>query len=163
MRAHIEAWKFQSTRPIRGATGANAAGGSSPAISIHAPHTGRDQRHRAADTAFTDFNPRAPYGARRARCLPASSTLDFNPRAPYGARRRPPYWQLPRPGISIHAPHTGRDEISTAVSEAITEFQSTRPIRGATTPQQRHLSCWGYFNPRAPYGARRRDTVNFKR
>ena len=36
-------------------------------------------------------------------------------------------------GISIHAPHTGRDRASGFRSPSGTEFQSTRPIRGATS------------------------------
>ena len=42
----------------------------------------------------------------------------------------------PRPpidhGISIHAPHAGRDEESVAMSRDKAIFQSTRPMRGAT-------------------------------
>ena len=34
--------KFQSTRPMRGATGRYPQGGGDGAISIHAPHAGRD-------------------------------------------------------------------------------------------------------------------------
>ena len=33
------------------------------------------------------------------------------------------------------------------------EFQSTRPVRGATSISARAVWPW-YFNPRAPYGAR---------
>ena len=35
-------------------------------ISIHAPHTGRDATIDGSITELNDFNPRAPYGARRA-------------------------------------------------------------------------------------------------
>ena len=34
--------------------------------------------------------------------------------------------------MSIHAPHTGRDPFFSSVSLSASEFQSTRPIRGAT-------------------------------
>ena len=56
-----------------------------------------------------DFNPRAPCGARPRppECLPESA--NFNPRAPCGARHSLP------PGL---------------LSDV--EFQSTRPVRGAT-------------------------------
>ena len=57
--------------------------------------------------------------------------------------------------ISIHAPHTGRDAAFLPGFCGCDIFQSTRPIRGATprsSPPTRRL-C--YFNPRAPYGARR--------
>ena len=62
--------------------------------------------------------------------------------------------------ISIHAPLAGRDRLlSLSISTGET-FQSTRPLRGATVVQQRHvphLVC--HFNPRAPCGARQRVTV----
>ena len=83
--------------------------------------------------------------------------------------------------ISIHAPHTGRDEYQAFVDKFKPKFQSTRPIRGATVAS---LTGFGadqfqstrpirgatqhprtafflpsYFNPRAPYGARRRHLV----
>ena len=35
-------------------------------ISIHAPHTGRDDSQIEISILITNFNPRAPYGARRA-------------------------------------------------------------------------------------------------
>ena len=101
---------FQSTRPIRGATADTWRQLHDLHISIHAPHTGRDARHgltaeititfqstrpirgatpaaHASATNRADFNPRAPYGARRLHpCIGAGDGNYFNPRAPYGAR-----------------------------------------------------------------------------
>ncbi len=56
--------------------------------------------------------------------------------------------------ISIHAPHTGRDEGPYVWSRAGVAFQSTRPIRGATPLAISARPYTPYFNPRAPYGAR---------
>ena len=78
--------------------------------------------------------------------------------------------------ISIHAPHAGRDVDRAVVLRALAEFQSTRPMRGATgglsrlprlSPFQSTRPMRGatpsltsaagsrrYFNPRAPCGAR---------
>ena len=56
-------------------------------ISIHAPHTGRDKIRYGRNRLRADFNPRAPYGARRITSVRAEHTYE----------------------ISIHAPHTGRD------------------------------------------------------
>ena len=102
---------FQSTRPIWGAT----------------PDEPTDRDHHP------DFNPRAPYGARRVRrSRDARGRRNFNPRAPYGARLNGglcdgfyavfqstrPIWGATVPpvlygrlrnSISIHAPHMGRD------------------------------------------------------
>ena len=56
--------------------------------------------------------------------------------------------------ISIHAPHTGRDEHQFFLSERPLIFQSTRPIRGATAGLPGRCGRGLHFNPRAPYGAR---------
>src|SRR5208337_3862770 len=79
--------KFQSTRPVRGATLCAWRYGHDRRVSIHAPRTGRDNRDNARKSPMSSFNPRAPYGARR----------------PLGA--------ICAAGthVSIHAPRTGRD------------------------------------------------------
>ena len=126
-------WTFQSTRPIRGATLA-------PGVKLN---------------LGKNFNPRAPYGARQAAdirgvrgqeisihaphtgrdCLAANpmlcNTIYFNPRAPYGARLR-----------------------AACKSSETVKFQSTRPIRGATSTKFSNVPKKSNFNPRAPYGAR---------
>ena len=124
---------FQSTRPVRGATGATTMQQPGNSVSIHAPRTGRDQ-------AFTP-----DIGAIDSR---------FNPRAPYGARRPMSCCSIPIRAVSIHAPRTGRDQGKRS-SRCQLKFQSTRPVRGATRPDSLHRHR-ASFNPRAPYGARRR-------
>ena len=101
--------RFQSTRPMRGAT-------------RNLPHL---------DRAKHNFNPRAPCGARRSRVISSDGAVHFNPRAPCGARlpaaargqgrfefqsTRPmrgatpaQMGRYPLETISIHAPHAGRD------------------------------------------------------
>ena len=146
---------FQSTRPMRGAT------------------------LRRTSTAMTslDFNPRAPCGARL-RLFGREMVIynDFNPRAPCGARLWVSplcFWHLL---ISIHAPHAGRDFLRSTAIRSIWLFQSTRPMRGATsqTTDSNHDFIFQStrpmrgatlrrtstamtsldFNPRAPCGAR---------
>ena len=102
-------------------------------ISIHAPHTGRDCSQYQPVPKTSYFNPRAPYGARRGLESGSPSAQNFNPRAPYGARRVVSPNSLGNSGV----------------------FQSTRPIRGATSTGQFPGTPPFYFNPRAPYGARR--------
>ena len=80
---------FQSTRPMRGATGGSAfsyligqisihaphagrdgvfgGGGMMHCISIHAPHAGRDKMLKPQQLTRRHFNPRAPCGARLIR------------------------------------------------------------------------------------------------
>ena len=146
---------FQSTRPMRGATnhwkefnGENTisihaphAGRDfrakpsclEPLISIHAPHAGRDFAVLLRDFCSPYFNPRAPCGARPPPNTPLRSASHFNPRAPCGARLNPDIVAIDIDGISIHAPHAGRDPPHPwplPVQQFL--FQSTRPMRGAT-------------------------------
>ena len=86
----------------------------------------------------------------------ACSSGDFNPRAPYGARRRGSKSNALVLTISIHAPHTGRDLSGRNKKGSSPAFQSTRPIRGATALCYHIVEGIQDFNPRAPYGARRR-------
>ena len=79
-------------------------------ISIHAPHTGRDSDFFSSHSVPSDFNPRAPYGARPSGPVIVTVNEDFNPRAPYGAR------------LAFRHVHI-----------LLFSFQSTRPIRGATS------------------------------
>ena len=132
--------KFQSTRPIRGATRRWRGWPRGGRISIHAPHTGRDL-----------FLLRSRHSS----------------------------------DISIHAPHTGRDLARLVLDTDKEQFQSTRPIRGATYRPKTlfsvlkifqstrpirgatSLSGWNFirhrnFNPRAPYGARLLVVGRFK-
>ena len=57
--------------------------------------------------------------------------------------------------ISIHAPLAGRDFLRDDHGMRITQFQSTRPLRGATDASPLRRGRAPYFNPRAPCGARR--------
>ena len=79
--------RFQSTRPMRGATRAIYVIIESEKISIHAPHAGRDALYWYLSGWSKYFNPRAPCGARLA------------------VWSRPLHPKV----ISIHAPHAGRD------------------------------------------------------
>ena len=125
--------RFQSTRPVRGATGNPGGGGPGRGdfnprapcgarrrfsrrcqkhngISIHAPRAGRDYLSSIAVTHAPTFQSTRPVrGATRT--TPASVPLEryFNPRAPCGARQRDPHRAGGGYRISIHAPRAGRD------------------------------------------------------
>ena len=79
------------------------------AISIHAPRAGRDDV-RLADTANTYISIHAPRAGRD------------DPRDK----------EIAEFVISIHAPRAGRDLRQAELFEEMEEFQSTRPVRGAT-------------------------------
>ena len=125
--------RFQSTRPVRGATFQLCAFfGTIDIISIHAPRAGRDRKsvlssvilfpfqstrpvrgatiNATADTLTARFQSTRPVrGATLSRRSTPRAAIDFNPRAPCGAR------QPIR--VTVISPPT---------------FQSTRPVRGAT-------------------------------
>ena len=146
-------------------------------ISIHAPHTGRDVAVQESRYGVLLFQSTRPIrGATWGMVCRSGMVSYFNPRAPYGARlvymRRElssRLFQSTRPirgatpdvavdgigaVISIHAPHTGRDDLDELIRQLSRIFQSTRPIRGATARLPCSACSASNFNPRAPYGAR---------
>ena len=104
--------------------------------------------------AICRFNPRGPRGARPNVAVPLRSSLSFQSTRPArGATYlRYQFIQLyrvsihaPRAGrdhlvkdnharnaVSIHAPRAGRDFIDGGGGCSYSQFQSTRPARGAT-------------------------------
>ena len=81
----------------------------------------------------TNFNPRAPCGARLGCYLSSPlCRLHFNPRAPCGARLDSDHYVVLHNGISIHVPLAGHDQ-----------HRGLAAAHGCD------------FNPRAPCGARR--------
>ena len=123
---------FQPTRPLRGATTNALRFSSRHLISTHAPLAGRDPVKPSFTITQADFNPRAPCGAR-----PADQDCSYRSR-----------------GISTHAPLAGRDQKCLYAKAVQFLFQPTRPLRGATSSAPLNPMWRGYFNPRAPCGAR---------
>ena len=98
-------------------------------VSIHAPRAGRDGVSSSSPAREICFNPRAPCGARHSFPVPSPYSFSrFNPRAPCGAR----------PGGGL-------------VTLVYHGFQSTRPVRGATSNGhgRRHYQCVSIHAPRA--------------
>ena len=102
---------FQSTRPLRGATNQGLGSIYAGNISIHAPLAGRDHAFFDLFQIFPRFQSTRPLrGATSQTRLMGLTILDFNPRAPCGARLERCLKQW-----------------------ALKTFQSTRPLRGATS------------------------------
>ena len=146
-------YAFQSTHPLRGATGTWTDDGAWLGISIHAPLAGCDYKSsRTLENA--DISIHAPLAGCDSRIRHTFCRLlfqsthplrgatlgvhtgrtkyrHFNPRTPCGVRRL----HYRRGGVFV-------------------KFQSTHPLRGAT-----NCSCYGNpryydFNPRTPCGVR---------
>ena len=147
---------------MRGATVGDQVRPQSELISIHAPLAGCDIDDLipyANNAKFQSTHPSR--GATRAIWIPHSWRKYFNPRAPCGARQRQHDALLRQPLISIHAPLAGRDSASMTHFFASPLFQSTRPVRGATSCAITALIMTIYFNPRAPCGARPPEHITY--
>ena len=124
---------FQSTHPLRGATGDTKLTVTPAKISIHAPLAGCDAWRRRSPSETAYFNPRTPCGVRRCsnrRCIGCAGY--FNPRTPCGVRpvSAASGYRIRR--ISIHAPLAGCDYAAVVRQGSRHGFQSTHPLRGAT-------------------------------
>ena len=89
----------------------------------------------------------------------------FNPRSPHGERRQGGGRQSQHHRISIHAPRTGSDGVTTTQQMLQSIFQSTLPARGATSVSAKRKKLSSDFNPRSPHGERPlyRNNSNFFR
>ena len=127
--------RFQSTRPVWGATVKTGGLRHPLQISIHAPRVGRDLVIRAAIALFIPFQSTRPvWGATMQHGTRHFWPHDFNPRAPCGARPAAPAEDYVTRKISIHAPRVGRDNRLATANLSAQIFQSTRPVWGATPP-----------------------------
>ena len=151
----VKAPKFQSTRPVWGATNPSlrqlaqrtyfnprapcgarrstkTSDGGTTYISIHAPRVGRDPMFPSQPLPCIYFNPRAPCGARPNKNLALLDQVVFQSTRPVWGATYAVAQNLFGDCISIHAPRVGRDvdAVRTAVHNIL--FQSTRPVWGAT-------------------------------
>ncbi len=153
-----------------------SAQGITKYISIHAPHAGRDSIRSVLPCILPVFQSTRPMrGATWNKCSNCFAIDYFNPRAPCGARLLSHSgvaffckFQSTRPMRGATIPLRQRYRASKFQStrpmrgatgedyeQAInTIFQSTRPMRGATASAFLLHFSRGYFNPRAPCGAR---------
>ena len=123
---------FQSTHPLRGATHCFLTLKGNVFISIHAPLAGCDNLGGGVIGHLLYFNPRTPCGVR-------------------------PYVRglVDQDSISIHAPLAGCDVECGLRLIGYSQFQSTHPLRGATLSGFTFYCCSCNFNPRTPCGVRR--------
>ena len=122
---------FQSTRPVRGATHRRSGIFIGHLFQSTRPVRGATQlRELCGDLLLISIHaPRA--GRDQTTWRISSRPWNFNPRAPCGARL-----------------------VYGLLANGFTEFQSTRPVRGATWSSLSSTLFMTHFNPRAPCGAR---------
>ena len=170
---------FQSTHPLRGATGRTMRKSIRFFISIHAPLAGCDTSPQMTGIALSDFNPRTPCGVRLlviivhraagvisiyaplAGCdaAPPSRRADagyFNPRTPCGVRHRRGAAPRRRQDFNPRTP-CGVRRLFLCFARKGVLFQSTHPLRGATRARAGGSGRVAHFNPRTPCGVRLRQ------
>ena len=126
--------EFQSTRPVRGATGAGRVEVVEAEVSIHAPRAGRDARRRRGAEGVRRVSIHAPRAGRDStpRATRSWTSCEFQSTRPVrGATVRVQPSEVGRE-VSIHAPRAGRDLHALISHTFSSQFQSTRPVRGAT-------------------------------
>ena len=103
------------------------------AISIHAPRAGSDSGSAGADDShsISIHAPRAGSDIMLGR--PPPPMMHFNPRSPCGERLLIAVDLRQHLDISIHAPRAGSDREMAAEPLHPKLFQSTLPVRGATS------------------------------
>ena len=152
---------FQSTRPMRGATDTGLVFLRVYYISIHAPHAGRDAfftlsalsvwisihaPHAGRDKmgalmqGMSDISIHAPHAGRDISARSARRRRwHFNPRAPCGARLRSRRGTTGHSEFQSTRPMRGATVCIRTTLEVRTLFQSTRPMRGATKSMRKVL------------------------
>ena len=142
---------FQSTHPVRGATRSAWTERSRwRNISIHAPRAGCDCIHRRDRMRGSDFNPRTPCGVRLRFRRSLQARRYFNPRTPCGVRQL-----LSRQFFSVSKfqsthPVRGATSSSCGAAPVAGVFQSTHPVRGATRPSCAKTACACLISIHAP-------------
>ena len=125
---------FQSTLPVGGATAGRQD------YRLHEQH----------------FNPRSPWGERLLCNLQTSCKIYFNPRSPWGERQSDGAILPPSMVFQSTLPVGGATLTGISWRIPAGTFQSTLPVGGATGLASRGQVRGIYFNPRSPWGERRR-------
>ncbi len=122
---------FQSTLPLRGATGEGLR----------------------SQVASTYFNPRSPYGERLDVAAFWKRQQGFQSTLPLRGATNISQDPGPKRPISIHAPLTGSDRLRLASWYHPENFNPRSPY-GERLPKFLKKSGGRHFNPRSPYGER---------
>ena len=139
---------------MRGATITASTGWRHIGISTHAPLAGRD--HNAVDRSHNVLiSTHAPlagrdfWGRLHRGCL-----TNFNPRAPCGARPAPHFGGVFSKKFQPTRPLRGATNLSCGLCGKNKNFNPRAPCGARPTPTRSQCCRNGNFNPRAPCGAR---------
>ena len=108
------------------------AGTPQTPISIHALRKESDPGTLRLTKRSKNFNPHSPCGERPSPPAPSTRRANFNPHSPCGERQYAYRHPSVKVEISIHTPLAGSDSLLCGRYQ-YNKFQSTLPLRGATT------------------------------
>ena len=150
---------FQPTRPLRGATEIAHKLTDTIKFQPTRPLRGATRPASSGSACRSNFNPRAPCGARPVWIRIEIAIHDFNPRAPCGARPRARFPLSIFLLISTHAPLAGRDRWIGNKKNKRINFNPRAPC-GARQGMQYPLRGANYISTHAPLAGRdpRRQT-----
>ena len=145
---------FQSTLPLRGATFSMRLVQHIVSISIHTPLAGSDGTARPWSRPCGNFNPHSPCGERQYAYRHPSVKVEISIHTPLAGSDEAGAAVLVKADvISIHTPLAGSDSLLCGRYQ-YNKFQSTLPLRGATSRLLRSIRVPKYFNPHSPCGER---------
>ena len=136
-----------------GATGDNQHLPLHPHISIHAPRVGRDDVVRARARDLERFQSTRPVWGATERGKDWRQAIDISIHAPRVGRDVSFMFGQLLQVISIHAPRVGRDSSWSVRYVRRNEFQSTRPVWGATGRGQEMSQRKAFQSTRPVWGA----------
>ena len=173
----VNTFLFQSTLPMRGATGTSTSKINHPAdfnphspcgerhhktvsriqlseISIHTPHAGSDRQFRKMQRLIC-ISIHTPHAGSDSNLLPSLDRFsNFNPHSPCGERRFTSGIVHSCFVISIHTPHAGSDRWAVGVRHCRSHFNPHSPC-GERLRCPYNLFKLADFNPHSPCGERR--------
>ena len=145
--------RFQSTRPVWGATSALCSRREPHLISIHAPRVGRDFTYTEAADGKPEFQSTRPVWGATPEAGTYSNLIKFQSTRPVWGATAFADSQKVQYIISIHAPRVGRDVSLRYRLPTLRKFQSTRPVWGATTCRFDYNNNNGFQSTRPVWGA----------
>ena len=115
------------------------------------------------NNGYCNFNPRPPWGGRRtSEPFKHRQNIYFNPRPPWGGRPTQTPYMPAILSISIHALRGEGDALVRGLMDAIPI--SIHALRGEGDKRELSgLAVDRHFNPRPPWGGRRRPPCNFEK
>ena len=141
---------FQSTPPVKAATGMGRYSRADGSISIHAAREGGDVRPYIKLRHLRLFQSTPPVKAATSSCVQPVLNHAFQSTPPVKAATYRLHGEKGKNCISIHAAREGGDSAFARKVYDYRIFQSTPPVKAATVRWWKCSPTFNDFNPRRP-------------